>query len=184
MWTGGILLQLPPQVSDVHPQHVQLGPVSDAPYLSQQLLPREDLPPRPDQSLQDVIFRRRKLYWASGHRDNSLGQVHSKVAGLERGPAVPGHGMPQAHFAIDVDPRAFRIAEKHANVAGPKNIHFMLVGAGEGKTRSISIRECRHPRGWRRVLRRNPFWGPFGGARHACGLHVSRDTLLYMEVGR
>jgi hypothetical protein len=57
---GGIVLQLPPQVRDVHPQHVQLSSVSGAPDLTQQLLPREDLAPRADQGLQDVVFCRGK----------------------------------------------------------------------------------------------------------------------------
>lgn len=35
--------------------------------------------------------------------------------------------------AIDVDPRALRVAEKHANAVGLKNMHFILAGAGEGK---------------------------------------------------
>ena len=35
--------------------------------------------------------------------------------------------------AIDVDPRALRVAETHANVAGLKNIRLILGGVGEGK---------------------------------------------------
>src|SRR5438309_10703478 len=48
---GGILLQLPSQVRDVHPQHVQLSPVSHTPHLPQQLLTCEALAPRADQGL-------------------------------------------------------------------------------------------------------------------------------------
>lgn len=35
--------------------------------------------------------------------------------------------------AIDVDPKALRVAEKHANAAGLGNIHFVLAGAGDGE---------------------------------------------------
>ncbi len=34
---------------------------------------------------------------------------------------------------IDVDPRVLRVAEKHANAARLANVHFSLVGAGEGE---------------------------------------------------